>query len=936
MKQYTTIYNPDRQVSSAGKQLQDYQKMARNFLSIDSGNDSLFIWYSTGRGKTMTALAISEPFSKLLLESPELDGNIYVIGSYASIENFINELIGDSGNAINGILPGEDGIYITAEEKKTLEHLLRKVSGDPRSSFQYNQTYKKFVTNRLHAAKYRFYTYQKFINLNIENLNNSLIIIDEAHNLLNANEYSQMLKGLTEKSTNYKLVLLSATPMFNHPTDIVDFLNLLFKKEKELKMNQVFRETSDGLQINLSVLNEKMKGKIAYMTTVADSHFPKRIDIGVIPKYLKETKLVLVPMSQDQIKVYKKYWNGETMTQEIKYIINAVFNGKFDGLDDIEEKYLSLDTLANHAPKYYEALKNINEGHKVGKSMVYQSYVNNSGIKLIERIFRANGYLDYNDNYIRPDTRDRLTGRPYSTFTKGSTEWSGPARFAIIHGDIANNERNSIIDIYNDRENMYGEKLSVLIGSQLLRESVDLKCTLHIHVLNYQENYSRLDQILGRGIRYLSHAGLPDELWYTKIYKYCSSLPEISAEEMEYIKDEANYLKMKEITNSLKTIAIDCKMNMKYNTGHNEPTIRCVDYSINNDMPEDSYLYFYSENETYDCILYILDLFRDHIVFDYESLVEHCPFDREIVNYAINRIIFEEISVASRNSRIVRIGDNFLLQPLSFDKETIDINLRTSGDFLKESSEITEIFREIAANEEQSHKINISDVYAEIRDNQKNSDILLYKYDKQDQAVILEDALKVYIKSKKIIPEEIFQIMKTYKRYLIDENEFGKDINTTPFDKYFDSVSWNEKDTKRNFVGHFLNSVIRIYNEKTGKFDDVLYNYMKTSKERNLKDNPFGIGSLARDQAGNIVFKIRDPIQTRNVKDMRKLPRGYVCNRVNSKQNLYKLLNNLEVDYDPNIRITDLCMLIEKELRERQSYNNKHNLDSLWFEDIKF
>ena len=99
-KQYADIYNKDRRVPPGifGKQLQDYQKFVRNYFGIDSGNRELFIWHSTGRGKTMSALTISEPYSRLLLESPELEGFIYIIGSFASIDNFIGELTGEAGN----------------------------------------------------------------------------------------------------------------------------------------------------------------------------------------------------------------------------------------------------------------------------------------------------------------------------------------------------------------------------------------------------------------------------------------------------------------------------------------------------------------------------------------------------------------------------------------------------------------------------------------------------------------------------------------------------------------------------------------------------------------------------------------------------------------------------------------------------------------------
>ena len=433
-KQYADIYNKDRRVPPGifGKQLQDYQKFVRNYFGIDSGNRELFIWHSTGRGKTMSALTISEPYSRLLLESPELEGFIYIIGSFASIDNFIGELTGEAGNAINGLIPGSNNIYITNQEKEDLNRALLKVTDDPQTSQQYNQLYKKYIHNRLHDARYRFYTYQKFINLPLIHINNSLIIVDEAHNLLNVNEYSQMLRNLVEVSQNYKVVLLSATPMFNSPYDIVDFLNLMLRKDEEIKHSDIFigskssqgeENTPEVIQLKpegLRILQEKVRGKLSYLTATNDENFPKVIEIGRIPAFLKETKLILVQMSRIQRETYDKFWN-ESLTQDIKYIINGVTpDGSFDNFEAFSEKHPDLlrisSGLPEIAPKYAECLRNLGEGHKVGKSLVYHSYVNNSGIKFFADILRQNGYLEYNEKYIRPDARDRKTGLPYESF----------------------------------------------------------------------------------------------------------------------------------------------------------------------------------------------------------------------------------------------------------------------------------------------------------------------------------------------------------------------------------------------------------------------------------------------------------------------------------------------------------------------------------------
>jgi superfamily II DNA or RNA helicase len=855
MKQYTEVYNPKRVIPNK-KQIQDYQKFAKNFLSVDSGNDSLFLWHSTGRGKTLTSLAISEEYSKMLTQTAIEDGYIYIIGSNASIENFINELTNETGNLINNLELNEDNIYITNEEKVILENELKKY-GETNTSL-YNILYKKFILSRLETAKYRFYTYQKFINLNIKNIDNSLIIIDEAHNLLNTNEYSLMLQNLTKNSKNYKLLLLSATPMFNSPYDIVDFLNLMLKEKEKLKFADIFEknaeETDDFIKEGgIEILKKKAKNKISFVTVQYDDNFPKEINIGEIPHYLKETYLIEVPMSKEQMEQYSKYWNG-ILTQEIKYIINAVVDKKFVNLENVDQYKLKLDQLHKYAPKYAKCLENVFEDHKKGKSMIYHSYVNNSGIKLVEEIFKNNGFLKYNESYIHPNARDRKTGKLYSEFKNNKEEFS-PVRYGIIYGDINNTERELIVKTFNSHDNLFGEKLSVLLGSQLLRESVDLKGILAIHILNYQENYSRIYQILGRGIRYKSHYGLPKDLWYTKIYKYCSSIPdssELSAEQLEYFKDEKNYIKMKKITNILKLISVDCELNLKYNFDKKNPykcETKIADLStLPRNLYDPFYYIFYSENDIDDAITYIINLFNVETIIDYKGMLKLVPYEKDIVNEALNKIVESKIKVSNKDGYIIKIGENYLFQPYGYDSFDIDVNLRMQ-EKIEEKTDITEICRDIGIEIEKKYKFNIEKIYDEIRESPENIDLLLYKYEKKEQVEILEDALKKYIKAKKTIPEEVYLILKLFKRYLIDESEVEKNLMSSAFDKYFDSITWNIKDENRNFVGHFLETTLRIYNKEKDQFESVLKNYFVKEKKRELKDNPYSVGFLDRDQS---------------------------------------------------------------------------------------
>jgi ERCC4-related helicase len=73
--------------------------------------------------------------------------------------------------------------------------------------------------------------------IDYHNLNNSIIIVDEAHNLT-GNTRGEALMKIIRNSTNLKLLLLTATPMKNLGDDIVELLNFL-RPEDSLKYKEI-------------------------------------------------------------------------------------------------------------------------------------------------------------------------------------------------------------------------------------------------------------------------------------------------------------------------------------------------------------------------------------------------------------------------------------------------------------------------------------------------------------------------------------------------------------------------------------------------------------------------------------------------------------------------------------------------------------------------
>ena len=91
-----------------------------------------------------------------------------------------------------------------------------------------------------------------------------------------------------------------------------------------------------------------------------------------------------------------------------------------------------------------------------------------------------------------------------------------------------------MIDQYNSGN------IDVLLITTAGSESLDLKNTRQIHIMEMHWNMSKIDQIIGRAIRYKSHNSLPIDQRNIVIYKWISvfgyKIPYETADEYIYKK----------------------------------------------------------------------------------------------------------------------------------------------------------------------------------------------------------------------------------------------------------------------------------------------------------------------------------------------------------------------------------------------------------------
>ena len=153
---------------------------------------------------------------------------------------------------------------------------------------------------------------------------NRLIVIDEVHNLRISGDtpnkkIGQNLLDMVKYSDTLKLLLLSATPMFNSHKEIVWLLNLMNLNDGRptIELGEIFDSNGnlhikDGIEVGKKLLVSMMNGYVSYVRGENPYTFPYRI----FPKEFDESKSI---KSEDFI-YPRKQINGKPIVQGIEHI----------------------------------------------------------------------------------------------------------------------------------------------------------------------------------------------------------------------------------------------------------------------------------------------------------------------------------------------------------------------------------------------------------------------------------------------------------------------------------------------------------------------------------------------------------------------------------------------------------------------------------------
>ena len=430
------IYDVKQQaevLKNADYELLPHQMFVKNFLSFQTPYNSLLLYHGLGSGKTCSAIGVCEDMRDYLRQMG-INKKIIIVASPDVQNNFRLQLFDERK------LVFLDGVWTISG--CIGDKLLKEVN--PTGMKGYTKEKINSSINRLIDNSYEFMGYVQLsntIDLITENptwndarkvhelkkhFSDSLLVIDEIHNIrisgVEANKkIAKNLMYLVLNSHNMRLLLLSATPMFNSHLEIVWLINLMNLNDKRsvIKQSDVFDKNNNFV---ITDNNDQSKGKellirkatgyISYVRGENPYTFPFRIYPDMFskentfekiayPKYQMGGKIIKNKI--DKLVLYLSYINGYQQSA-YEYVMHYYYDKIFQRSDDdkvvekIEFRILqSLKQILNITYPYEgleEYTKNITmeiEDKRVGGETT-----NTESVKYLEP---SDEYADYNDAF---------------------------------------------------------------------------------------------------------------------------------------------------------------------------------------------------------------------------------------------------------------------------------------------------------------------------------------------------------------------------------------------------------------------------------------------------------------------------------------------------------------------------------------------------------
>lgn len=678
---------------NASFELMPHQNFVKNFLSSNTPYNSLLLYHGLGSGKTCSAIGIAEE-TRNYMKQLGINKQIIIVASPNVQDNFRLQLFDERKLKFN------NGIWTI--NSCVGPHLLNEINPSSFKDIPESSIIKQIKA--LINKHYTFMGYTQFANFISHNINTQafekekrksmkikkiqsifndrLIVIDEVHNIRltddnkNTNKKcAELLMDVVSNANNMRLLLLSATPMYNSHEEIIWLTNLMNKNDKreEIKIADIFDKDGkfkNGKTNGHNLLKRKLTGYVSYVRGENPYLFPVRIyannkdwnndEFEEMPTLQLNGKKISQPMENIQNAIFLNKI-GDYQKLAYEFIVNALRNNYkdifkvvgdnsssnlFDSMDSFgylvlqkliealnivypnydfdnnnvtqeEERYVLETTIGknglNEIMKYkkhewtktepyylhynfdyrsdkYGKIFSEQELHKYSAKManicniikesqgiilIYSQYIDGGAVpmalSLEEMGFGRFGSESYTKSLLKERTGNPIEEIDSITMEKKS-QYKGDdfnqAKYLMITGDKTYSPNNSAdIKYLNDTSNKYGKNVKVVIISKAAAEGIDFKNIRQVHILEPWFNMNRIEQIIGRGVRNLSHCQLPFNERNVEIFLHGTILgnKQEATDLYIYRLAEKKAIKTGRVTRLLKEISVDCNLNIEQN-----------------------------------------------------------------------------------------------------------------------------------------------------------------------------------------------------------------------------------------------------------------------------------------------------------------------------------------------------------------------------------
>jgi superfamily II DNA or RNA helicase len=296
-------------LAKADFELSPHQMFIKNFMSSQTPYNSLLLYHGLGSGKTLSAIGVCEEM-RSYMKQMGITKRIIIVASENVQDNFKLQIFDErkmqlidgvwtlkgAGAAIgNKLLKEINPMNMKGIPKEKIVNQIKNLINTYYIFLGYGQ-FANYIIKTIHYEENEQLKKDNFlgdakITLNkrvirqLKNeFDNRLIVIDEVHNIRKTedNENKKValnLELLVKAAKNMRLLLLSATPMYNSYKEIIWLLNLMNMNDGRgiIQTKDVFDKNGNFKEKGEELLIRKATGYVSFVRGENPYTFPYRV-----------------------------------------------------------------------------------------------------------------------------------------------------------------------------------------------------------------------------------------------------------------------------------------------------------------------------------------------------------------------------------------------------------------------------------------------------------------------------------------------------------------------------------------------------------------------------------------------------------------------------------------------------------------------------------